>query len=49
MFIQVGRRGRHRKRRFVSIFTCQSYWAGQCNPGAPPLSQLSAIQVTSGR
>ena len=48
MLIQVGSCGRHRKGRFVSILTCQSHRAGECNPSAPPFSQLSAIPAPSG-
>src|SRR5579864_787372 len=47
VFIQVGSHGRHRKGRFVSVFTCQSHGAGEGNPSAPPLSQLSPIPATS--
>jgi hypothetical protein len=42
IFVQVGRFGRHRKGSFVSIFARQSYRAMECNPSAPPLSQLNA-------
>jgi hypothetical protein len=48
MFIQVGSSSRHGKGSLVPIFPGQSDGAMECNPSAPALSQLNAIQVVGG-